>query len=106
MVDLTVDAAVVPRVHAPPAITLEHPLHSQIPTLVLFTESFPQKEQVYLELIINGDAYCWVISIFFTCFLNEAPYLVPYFPVTPTFFVRLAISDLFEKNFRLFSRVH
>lgn len=54
MVDLTVDAAVVPRVHAPPAITLEHPLHSQIPTFVLFTESFPQNEQVYLEL--------WIIS--------------------------------------------
>ncbi len=30
-------------------------------------------------------------SIFFTCFRNEAPYLVPYFPVTPTFFVRFVI---------------
>jgi hypothetical protein len=50
MVDLTVDAAVVPRVHAPPAMTLWHPLQFQIPTLVRLTESFPQKEQVYLEL--------------------------------------------------------
>jgi hypothetical protein len=50
MVDLTVDAAVVPSVHAPPATTLLQPLQFQIPTLVLFTESFPQKAQVYLEL--------------------------------------------------------
>jgi hypothetical protein len=65
MVDRTVEAAVVPTVHAPPAITLWHPLHFQIPTAVRLTLSFPQKVQVYVA--------CWVISIFFTVLRNEAP---------------------------------
>ena len=50
----------------------------------LFILSFPQKVQVYL--------LCWEISIFFTVFLKLAPYLVPYFPVIPTFLVLLAIA--------------
>jgi len=45
----------------------------------------PQKEQVYLA--------CWLISIFFTIFLREAPYRVPYLPTIPTFLVRLACRD-------------
>ena len=53
-----------------------------MPVACLLILSLPQKVQVYLE--------CWEISIFFTVFLREAPYLVPYFPVIPTFLVRLA----------------
>lgn len=30
-------------------------------------------------------------SIFLICFRSEAPYLVPYFPATPTFLVRFVI---------------
>ena len=69
-----------------------------MPVAILFILSLPQKVQVYFE--------CCEISIFFTVFLREAPYLdsqmifgpcteasylVPYFPVIPTFLVRLAI---------------
>jgi hypothetical protein len=78
-VDLTVAAAVVPTVHAPPAIVFLHPLQCQIPTAVLFTESFPQNEHVYLA--------CCVISIFLICLRRDAPYLVPYLPTTPAFLV-------------------
>ncbi len=65
MVERTVAAAVVPTVQAPPAKTLLHPLHFQIPTAVRLTASFPQKVQVYLA--------CCVISIFLTCLRSEAP---------------------------------
>ena len=54
-----------------------------MPVACLLILSLPQKVQVYLE--------CWEISIFFTVFLREAPYLVPYLPVIPPFLVRLAI---------------
>ena len=72
-----------------------------MPVACLFILSLPQKVQVYFE--------CCEISIFLTVFLREAPYLgfpndfsiysmcsrfsylVPYFPVIPTFLVRLAI---------------
>lgn len=42
-------------------------LQSQIPTEWRLTLVFPQKVQTYLA--------CWVISIFFTDFRREAPYL-------------------------------
>jgi len=80
---LTAAAAVVEKTHAPPATVFLQALHFQIPTQLLFIASFPQKAQVYLE--------CCVISIFLTIFLRDAPYLVPYFPTTPTFFVLFAI---------------
>lgn len=76
MVDLTVAAVDVDNEYAPPATTFLHDLQAQIPTTVLLTESFPQNAQVYLA--------CCVISIFLICFLNDAPYRVPYFPTTPT----------------------
>jgi hypothetical protein len=79
----TVAAAVVETVHAPPAIVFLQALQCQIPTAVLFTESysnqksqlfvltkssivtFPQKVQVYRA--------CCEISIFLTCLRSEAP---------------------------------
>eukprot|EP01119_Soliformovum_irregulare_P020541 TRINITY_DN6673_c1_g1_i2.p1 TRINITY_DN6673_c1_g1~~TRINITY_DN6673_c1_g1_i2.p1 ORF type:complete len:135 (+),score=0.99 TRINITY_DN6673_c1_g1_i2:351-755(+) len=82
MVDRTVAAATVVWTQAPPAVVFRHPPQCQIPTACLLTVSFPQNPQVNLA--------CWVISIFFTCFRSEAPYLVPYFPTIPTFFVLLA----------------
>jgi hypothetical protein len=33
-------------------------------------------------------------SIFLICFRSDAPYLVPYFPATPTFLVRFVILEL------------
>ena len=45
--------------------------------------TFPQKGDTYLALC--------VISNFLTTFLREAPYLTPYFPQIPTFFVLFAI---------------
>lgn len=63
--DRTVAAAVVERAHAPPAMTLLHALHSQMPTLVRLTESLPQKVHVYLE--------CCEISIFLTDRRSEEP---------------------------------
>lgn len=91
-------------VQAPPATVFRHARHFQIPTASRFTVScasqgparqsdalwlkmwrfertLPQKVQVYLA--------CCVISIFLICLRNDAPYRVPYLPVTPTFFVRL-----------------
>jgi hypothetical protein len=55
--------------------------------------SLPQKAQLYLE--------CCVISIFFTTFLMEAPYRVPYLPVIPTFFVRFPILNYLCSTRRL-----
>lgn len=54
-------------VQAPPATVLLHPLHFQIPTECLLTVFFPQNVQMYRA--------CCVISIFFTCFRRDAPYL-------------------------------
>lgn len=48
-------------------------------------ESFPQKEQLYLE--------CCVTSIFLITLRSVAPYRVPYLPQIPTFFVCLPISE-------------
>ena len=101
--DLTVAADGVPKTYAPPAYFFAQvlALHCQIPTADRRTETLPQAGQGYLE--------CWVISIFLTLwaksdeyelrkgggkrvtyvFLNEAPYRTPYFPVIPTFLVRL-----------------
>lgn len=44
-----------------------HDLQSQMPTEWRLTLVLPQKVQTYLA--------CWVISIFFTDFRREAPYL-------------------------------
>lgn len=63
--DRTVAAAVVDKAQAPPAMTFLQALHSQIPTAVLFTESFPQKVQVYL--------LCCEISIFLTDRRRDEP---------------------------------
>jgi len=82
-VDRIAAAAGVDTVYAPPATVLWHDLQFQMPTECLLTVVFPQKVQTYLA--------CWVISIFLTCFRREAPYLVPYLPVTPTFFVRTVL---------------
>ncbi|CAB0036518.1 unnamed protein product [Trichogramma brassicae] len=49
---------------------------------VVCTSPTAEKVQQYLE--------CWVISIFFTILRRDAPYLVPYLPVMPTFLVRFA----------------
>lgn len=57
-------------VYAPPATVFLQDLQSQIPTECLLTVGFPQKVQVYLA--------CCVISIFFTCFRSDAPYLFHY----------------------------
>ena len=98
-------------VYAPPATVFLHALQLQIPTECLLTVVLPQNVQVYLA--------CCVISIFLTCFRNEAPYLesasqlkalniaepidqvilchcrktdlVPYLPVTPTSLTAISI---------------
>ena len=45
----TVAAAVVETVHAPPAIVFLQALQCQIPTAVLFTESYSnQKSQIFI----------------------------------------------------------
>ena len=84
MADLTVAAAVVLTAYAPPATVFLQALQDQIPTQVLFIASLPQKLHVYFE--------CCEISIFFIILRKEAPYLVPYFPVIPTFLVLLAMA--------------
>jgi hypothetical protein len=56
---------------------LLQPLQFQMPVEWRLTVGLPQKVQVYLA--------CWLTSIFLTCLRREAPYLVPYLPVTPTF---------------------
>ncbi len=56
-----------------------HLKHFQIPVDTLLTEVLPQNVQLYLE--------CWVTSIFLMTFLKVAPYLVPYLPQIPAFFV-------------------
>jgi len=47
------------------------------------TNTLPQAGQTYLARCCNSN--------FLTIFLIAEPYLVPYFPVTPTFLVLLAI---------------
>ena len=46
-----------------------------------------------LTFPLNGLTYLalWVISNFLTTFLRDAPYLQPYLPQIPTFFVLFAI---------------
>jgi len=55
-----------------------------MPTAWRLTEYLPQKSHRYLE--------CWLTSIFLICLRRDAPYLVPYFPTIPTFFVRFAYT--------------
>ena len=55
-------------VQAPPATTFLQAEQFQIPTDLRLTVFFPQNVQVYRA--------CWEISIFFTCFRREAPYLL------------------------------
>lgn len=73
--------------HAP-AIVLPHclALHFQMPPANRFILVFPQKEHKYFEVL--------EINIFLTIFRSEAPYLVPYLPQMPTFFVRFAMSRI------------
>jgi hypothetical protein len=80
-------AACVLTDQAPPAMTFMHVLFEQrqMPTAVRFTEFLKQNGHVYRA--------CCAISIFFTCFRNDEPYRVPYFPTTPTFRVRLPIAE-------------
>lgn len=52
-------------VHAPPAMTLLHALHSQMPTDLRLTASLPQNVQVY--------RLCWEISIFLICRRSDEP---------------------------------
>ena len=87
---------------APPAMVFLHLLQCHIPTHFLFIV-FWRKRVAWCALIRNKritlpqkqQAYfaCCDISIFLTIFLREAPYLVPYFPTTPAFFVRLACAQ-------------
>lgn len=65
MVDLTVAAAAVETVYAPPATVFLQLEQVQIPAAPLLTVFLPQKEQSYLEC-------CW-ISSFLTCLLKEEP---------------------------------
>lgn len=51
-------------VAGPHTVFMQEP-QCQSPTAHLFILVLPQKEQVYLV--------CWLISIFFTVFLREAP---------------------------------
>lgn len=53
---------------APPATVFLHDLQLHIPTECRFTVFLPQKVHVYRA--------CCEISIFFTCFRREAPYLI------------------------------
>jgi len=83
MLDRTVTAEGVVREYAPPAMTLWHLRHSQIPTHVRLMESLPQKTHRYVA--------CWEISTFLINLRSVEPYRVPYFPEIPTFFVRFPI---------------
>ena len=80
---LALSAAGVVGVYAPPVVDFWHFMQVQTPTTVLLTAVLPQ----------NGHGYffLWEISIFLIVFLREAPYLRPYFPQMPTFFVLRAI---------------
>merc|ERR1740121_3176129 len=71
----------------PPATVLPQvfDLHCQMPPANRLMLSLPQKEHRY-------RARC-EISYFFTIFLKDAPYRVPYLPVMPTFLVCLAIAS-------------
>lgn len=60
-------AAGVLTTHAPPADTILQALHFQIPTATRLVDCLPQNTQWYFA--------CCEISIFFTCFRSEAPYL-------------------------------
>lgn len=55
-----------------------------MPTAPRRTVVLPQKVQSYREC-------CW-ISSFLHCLRREEPYLTPYLPVIPTFFVRLVLE--------------
>jgi len=90
MTDRVDDAVSVLNVNAPPVTVLPHARHFHTPTTCLLILDFPQ----------NGHRYRprWEFSVFFICFLNDAPYLVPYLPTIPTFFVRRAIILLFIKS--------
>merc|ERR1712113_636486 len=89
MVDRTWVPEDVCNIHAPPAMVFPQPLQCQIPTASRFTLFFPQNPHTYLE--------CCVISIFLICFLSEAPYLTPYLPTIPTFFVLFAILSFYDE---------
>lgn len=82
---LAARALLVDGVHAPPETVLKHALHLHMPTDCLFSEFFPQKEQVYLMRCAT--------SYFLDIFLREPPYLAPYLPVIPAFLVLFDIAS-------------
>lgn len=88
--DLTEAAAVVEYVQAPPAMVIKQffLLHSQMPTAFLFMVSWRTKrptvrtrepdisdteDSLTLPQKVHWNLACWVISIFLTVFLREAP---------------------------------
>merc|ERR1719479_874887 len=86
MVALHVAAAPVEICQHPPAIVRSQFLavHFQMLPATRRMAVLPQNVHRYLSRI-------W-ISYFFTIFLRDAPYLVPYLPVMPTFLVCLVIA--------------
>lgn len=65
----SLDLRTYETVHAPPATVLPQPLQFQMPTECRLTVFLPQNVHTYRA--------CCVISIFFTCFRRDAPYLGP-----------------------------
>ena len=78
---LTVTAEVVVKVQAPPAAVLTQEPQCRVPTACLFLV-LPQKEQVCLAR--------WLVSVFFTTFLREASYPIPYLLMILTSLVHFA----------------
>ena len=76
-------AAGVASTYAPPVWTFLHDEQFQMPVDNLLTVNFPQKVHEYFA--------CWETSIFLISLRRDAPYLVPYLPAGPTFFVRFPI---------------
>ncbi len=117
----TVAAAVVVTVHAPPAIVFLHALQCQIPTAVLFTESYQWfslipgvKVQTSNKPFHRRCRYIARVAIlpsFLPAYAGRhrnavqaggvryytkqlLPLTVPYLPVIPTFFVRFVCMQI------------
>lgn len=95
MVVLAVEAIDVLSSQAPPVKVFLHPLHLQIPTETFLMAGYEHKLLSYSSLTFphSGQTYLYLcmVSNFFISFLNEEPYLGPYFLVMPTFLVLLVI---------------
>ena len=83
--------------YAAPANLNGHLKHFQIPITSRLTEFFPHDWQMYF--------LCWDSSNPFMVFLKVDPYLHPYFPTIPAFFVFRDMGVNFEKIFQLFGDV-